>query len=352
MSNQQSIERKVSDDMPKKIRLLVVDDSMLFREVLIRGLEDDKVIEVVGYATDPYMARDKIIELRPDVMTLDVNMPKMSGIEFLKRLLPQYPMPVVVVSSVNDSVFEALDAGAVEFVGKPDRKDPDAMDNLMEELKHKIKIASTIQVVPKRPRKVKEELHCTNLNSTNKIIAIGASTGGTDAIFDVLSKFPKDVPGVVIVQHMPPVFTDMYAQRLNLSCPPLVKEAKDGDEILKGTVLIAPGDYQMEVVKKGSRFFVKCYKGEKVSGHCPSVDVLFNSVAQLKGSDVIAVLLTGMGKDGANGMKLIRDARGITIGQDEASSVVYGMPRAAYEIGAVKYQLPLSDISKKIISLL
>lgn len=338
--------------MPKKIRLLVVDDSMFFREVLIKGLEKDKNIEVVGYATDPYMARDKIIELRPDVMTLDVNMPKMSGIEFLKRLLPQYPMPVVVVSGVNDSVFEALEAGAVEFVGKPDRKNPKAMDNLVEDLKHKIKIASTVKVGKKRPKKVKEEIHSTSLSASNKIIAIGASTGGTDAIFDVISKFPDDVPGVVIVQHMPPVFTDMYAQRLNLSCPPNVSEAKDGDEIIKGKVLIAPGDYQMEVVKKGSRYFVKCYKGEKVSGHCPSVDVLFNSVAHLKGSEVIAVLLTGMGKDGANGMKLISDASGVTIGQDEASSVVYGMPRAAYELGAVRYQLPLCDISKKIISLL
>ncbi len=346
--------------MPKKIKLLIVDDSMLFREMLKKGMEDDEEIEVVGYATDPYMARDKIIELRPDVMTLDVNMPKMSGIEFLKRLLPQYPMPVVVVSGVDDSVFEALEAGAVEFVGKPSRKNRDAMEEMIEELKHKIKISATVKVEKRKEErkpakkaigKIKETKFKEKKNSANKIIAIGASTGGTEAIFNVISKFPEDIPGVVIVQHMPPVFTNMYAQRLNLSCPVTVAEAKDGDEITKGKVLIAPGDHQMEVVKKGSRFFVKCYKGEKVTGHCPSVDVLFHSVANLGGPDIIAVLLTGMGRDGAIGMKRISDADGVTIGQDEQTCVVYGMPRAAYELGAVRYQLPLTDISRKIVSL-
>lgn len=338
--------------MANKIRVLVVDDSMLFREVLMKGLKEDPSIEVVGYATDPYMARDKIIELRPDVMTLDVNMPKMSGIEFLRRLLPQYPMPVVVVSGVSDSVFDALDAGAVDFVGKPDKKSTDAIQGLIDELTEKVKMASEVKVGRKKVRINKEKPKQKLEKKSDKIIAIGASTGGTDAIFDVLSKFPEDIPGVVIVQHMPPVFTYMYAQRLNGSCPPIVAEAKDGDEITRGKVLIAPGDYQMEVVKRGGRYFVKCYKGDKVSGHCPSVDVLFNSVAGLNGSDVIAVLLTGMGRDGASGMKLIHEAAGVTIGQDEKSSVVYGMPRAAYELGAVKYQLPLQDIPKKIISLL
>lgn len=338
--------------MANKIRVLVVDDSMLFREVLMKGLKEDPSIDVVGYATDPYMARDKIIELRPDVMTLDVNMPKMSGIEFLRRLLPQYPMPVVVVSGVSDSVFDALDAGAVDFVGKPDKKSSDAIQGLIDELTDKVKMASEVKVGCKKARIKKENPKQKLEKKSDKIIAIGASTGGTDAIFDVLSKFPEDIPGVVIVQHMPPVFTYMYAQRLNNSCPPIVAEAKDGDEITRGKVLIAPGDYQMEVVKRGGRYFVKCYKGDKVSGHCPSVDVLFNSVAGLNGSDIIAVLLTGMGRDGANGMKLIHEASGVTIGQDEKSSVVYGMPRAAYELGAVKYQLPLQEIPKKIISLL
>lgn len=325
---------------------------MLFREVLIKGMETDEQIEVVGYASDPYMARDKIIELRPDVMTLDVNMPKMNGIEFLKRLLPQYPLPTVVVSGVNDSVFQALEAGAVEFVGKPDRKDPDAMQQMIDELKHKVKIASTVNVERKKIKHNKQEVHGVSHKVENSIIAIGASTGGTEAIFEVISKFPKDIPGVVIVQHMPPVFTNMYAQRLNLNCPATVKEAEDGDEILSGRVLIAPGDHQMEVHKKGGRYFVKCYKGEKVSGHCPSVDVLFTSVSKLNSTGVIAVLLTGMGRDGADGLKKISDANGITIGQDEQTSIVYGMPRAAYELGAVKYQLPLGEISRKIISLL
>lgn len=338
--------------MTKRIRVLVVDDSMLFREVLIKGLKEDEKIEVVGYATDPYMARDKIVELRPDVMTLDINMPKMNGIDFLKRLLPQYPMPVVVVSGVNDSVFEALEAGAVEFVGKPDKKDSDGMKSLIDELRKKVRIASSVRVGRKPIRKKVQPVHNVNHKVANKIIAIGASTGGTDAIFDVISKFPEDIPGVVIVQHMPPVFTNMYAQRLNSCCPPIVAEAKDGDEVIQGKVLIAPGDHQMEVVKRGPRYFVKCYKGQKVSGHCPSVDVLFNSVANLRSSDVIAVLLTGMGRDGANGMKMIRESAGVTIGQDEKSCVVYGMPRAAYELGAVRYQLPLGEISNKIISLL
>lgn len=338
--------------MSDKIRVLIVDDSMLFREVLKKGLQEDNRIEVIGYATDPYMARDKIIELRPDVMTLDVNMPKMSGIEFLRRLLPQYPMPVVVVSGVNNSVFEALEAGAVEFVGKPDRKDSVAMQEMISELKHKVIIASTVNVKTKKIRHKNREIQNVHQKKSNRIIAIGASTGGTEAIFEVISKFPKDIPGVVIVQHMPPVFTNMYAKRLNLSCPPSVKEAEDGDEIKAGQVLIAPGDRQMEVVKKGGRYFVKCYSGEKVSGHCPSVDVLFSSVAKLSESEIIGVLLTGMGKDGASGLKQIYDSKGITIGQDEETSIVYGMPRAAYEMGAVKYQLPLVEIPRKIMTLL
>ena len=339
-------------ELSKKIRVLVVDDSIFFRELLIKGLDEDKLIEVVGYASDPYMARDKIIELRPDVMTLDINMPKMSGIEFLRKLMPQYPMPVVVVSGVNDVVFEALEAGAVEFVEKPSKKNSDSMDILLKELKKKIKIASHAKIG--RRRKLKMDLKSNNSEKSrkNQIIAIGASTGGTEAIYEIIKYLPTDTTGIVIVQHMPPVFTRMYADRLNMSCLMEVKEAEDGDEVSLGKVLIAPGDRHMEVFSSGGKNFVRCYEGEKVSGHCPSVDVLFSSVAKLRASKAIGVILTGMGKDGARGLKEIYDMYGLTIGQDEGSSIVYGMPKIAYEIGGVRYQLPLKDIAGKIIQLM
>lgn len=339
-------------ELSKKIRVLVVDDSIFFRELLIKGLNEDKFIEVVGYASDPYMARDKIIELRPDVMTLDINMPKMSGIEFLRKLMPQYPMPVVVVSGVNDVVFEALEAGAVEFVEKPSKKNPDSMEILLKELKKKIKIASHAKISRYRKPKLNLNRMESKTSKKNEIIAIGASTGGTEAIYEIIKYLPTDTAGIVIVQHMPPVFTRMYADRLNLSCMMEVKEASDGDEVSVGKVLIAPGDKQMEVYSSGGKNFVRCYEGEKVSGHCPSVDVLFSSVAKLKLRKVVGVILTGMGKDGAKGLKEIYENYGVTIGQDEASCIVYGMPKIAYEMGAVKFQLPLREIAGKIIQLM
>lgn len=334
----------------KKIRLLIVDDSMLFTEVLVKGLSEEAGIEIVGTARDAYEARDKIIELRPDVMTLDIQMPRMNGIEFLKRLMPQYPMPVIVVSAVDDIVFDALNAGAVDFVSKPLRPEEGSIKAMVNELSVKVKIASISKVGHWKHRFNSEKRDSKiERNKDAKVIAIGASTGGTEAIYNVIQKFPRDIPGTVIVQHMPPVFTQMYADRMNNQCVVEVCEAKDGDLIVPGRVLIAPGDAHMKVVRKNGHYRVQCFKGEKVSGHMPSVDVLFESVAEVIGEKAIGVILTGMGSDGARGLKKMRECKALTIGQDETSCIVYGMPKAAYELGAVEYQLKLNEIAPHLL---
>ncbi len=336
----------------RKIRVLVVDDSIVFRETLVRQIERDSMIEVVATAADPYMARDKILEFEPDVMTLDVEMPRMSGIEFLKKLIPQYPIPVVVVSAVSGSVFDALNAGAVDFVVKPDSLGTQGVEAFISELIVKIKIASTAKVAVVKKDISRESANTrVGLARQNNLIAIGASTGGTEAIAAVIRDFPATMPGTVIVQHMPPIFTAMYAARLNSLCAVEVREAKNGDMILPGLVLIAPGDYHMRIKPIHNHYMVECIKGEKVNGHCPAVDVLFHSVAEHAGSKAIGVVLTGMGNDGASGLLAIRRAQGRTLGQDEGSSVVYGMPKAAFTIGAVQAQVPLNLMSRKICAL-
>lgn len=335
----------------RKIKVLIVDDSLLFREALARAIGADPVIEVVGTAADPYQARDLILEKEPDVMTLDVELPRMNGIDFLRKLMPQYPMPVIMVSAVSESVFDALDAGAVDFVTKPDIRSGQSMDVLMNELIIKIKIASTAKIGQWKSR-VNSEISGKLKVDNSNVIAIGASTGGTEAIAGLLKALPKDMPGIVIVQHMPPVFTRMYAERLNNSCLLEVREAQNGDAVIPGRVLIAPGDFQMQLKKKASGYIVECYKGEKVSGHCPSVDVLFNSVAAQAGRNALGVILTGMGSDGAQGLLKMRKAGARTIGQDLKTSVVYGMPKVAWEIGAVEKQVPLSQIPQMIYSLI
>lgn len=339
--------------LKQRIKVLIVDDSLVFRESLSREISKDPDIEVVGTATDPYMARDLIIKLKPDVLTLDVEMPKMNGIDFLKKLMPQYPLPVIVVSSVSKNVLDALDAGAVEFVTKPNVTRPGGMASFVNELIIKIKIASTAKVgnrksdyTPSRP------VANQGIDTMSKIIAIGASTGGTDAIHTVISGLPRDMPPIVIVQHMPPVFTKLYAERLNNTCELEVKEAEDGDALRPGRVLIAPGNFQMRLAKRGTGYIVKCTQEEKVSGHCPSVDVLFDSVAAVAGKQSVGVILTGMGRDGANGLLKMKKTGAYTIGQDEKSSVVYGMPMVAYNIGAVDKQLPLDRIADEIIRFL
>nr|WP_320026584.1 chemotaxis response regulator protein-glutamate methylesterase [uncultured Acetobacterium sp.] len=339
--------------LKQRIKVLIVDDSLVFRESLSREISKDPDIEVVGTATDPYMARDLIIKLKPDVLTLDVEMPKMNGIEFLKKLMPQYPLPVIVVSSVSKNVLDALDAGAVEFVTKPNVTRPGGMASFVNELIIKIKIASTAKVGNlKRDYTPSKPIANQGIDTMSTVIAIGASTGGTDAIHAVISALPRDMPPIIIVQHMPPVFTKLYAERLNNTCELEVKEAEDGDVLKPGRVLIAPGNYQMRLAKRGTDYIVKCTQEEKVSGHCPSVDVLFDSVADVAGKKSIGVILTGMGRDGANGLLKMKKTGAYTIGQDEKTSIVYGMPMVAFNIGGVEKQLPLDRIADEIIRFL
>lgn len=337
----------------RQIKVLIVEDSVVFRNLLVQGLNEDPNIDVVGVAGDPFEAKDLIPQCKPDVMTLDIEMPKMNGIEFLRKLMPQYPMPVIMLSGMDDKVFDAMEAGAVDFAHKPVNMSRTTVNEFIrQELIAKIKIAASVDVRKLHRAEVSRPIRRDRLSNRNCIIAIGASTGGTEAIYDIIKHFHKDIPGVVIVQHMPAGFTEMYAARMNNQCVVEVKEAKDGDAVKRGQVLIAPGGYQMRLVKSGSEYCVECKKEQKVSGHCPSVDVLFDSVAKTAGADSIGIILTGMGGDGSRGMKSMKNSGAVTIGQDEATSVVYGMPRVAYDIGAVRYQLPLCDIAHKIYSLL
>jgi two-component system, chemotaxis family, protein-glutamate methylesterase/glutaminase len=337
----------------RKIRVLIVDDSLLFRETLAKEIAKDFGIEVIGTAEDPFAARDKILELKPDVVTLDVEMPKMDGIAFLKKLMPQYPLPVIVVSSVGKSVFEALDAGAVDFVTKPDVSKSGGMNSFINELIVKIKIASTAKVGSfKKDYEAVKIVSNHGVDISKTILAIGASTGGTEAIYSVITALPRDMPGILIVQHMPPVFTKLYADRLNNSCKLEVKEAQDGDVIKPGRVLVAAGDFHMRLAKGPSGYYVKCAQGDRVNGHCPSVDVLFDSVAEVAKDKAIGVILTGMGADGAKGLLNMRKQGAYTIGQDEKTSTVYGMPMVAYNIGGVEKQLPLDKIAQEICSCL
>ncbi len=338
--------------MLNKIRVLIVDDSILFREVLLRGLSSDPDIEVVATANDPYDARDKIISTKPDVMTCDVEMPKMNGIEFISRLMPQYPLPIIVVSSTSGTVFDAMNAGAVDFVGKPDLSSVNSVENFINELIVKIKIASNAKVHNNDAETTVKKIISNEIAGKGKIIAIGASTGGTEAIYAVLKNLPADSPGIVIVQHIPPNFSRMFAERLNTQTNLTVKEARTGDFVERGHVLIAPGDQHMIIRHVGDRYKVECFAGEKVNGHCPSVDVLFESVAKEAGKNAVGVILTGMGYDGAKGLMSMRRKGARTLGQDEKSCVVYGMPKVAFNIGAVEKQSSLDNMAYSIYKML
>lgn len=339
----------------RQIRVLVVEDSMVFRELLVQALNKDPAITVVATAKDPFEARDAIITYKPDVMTLDIELPKMSGLEFLKKLMPQYPLPVVVISSLSDKVFDAMNAGAVDFVAKPQMADKQQLSVFLNnELPIKIKIASTARI-----GNIKNALGTADLKKTVakkdgvSVVAIGASTGGTEALTTVIKEFGPDIPGTVVVQHMPAGFTEMFANRLNDVSRVVVKEAKNGDKIVQGQVLVAPGgDAQMRVKRVGDEMQVEIKKGPKVNGHCPSVDVLFDSVATVAEDSAIGIILTGMGGDGAKGLLSMRKAGAVTIGQDESTCVVYGMPKVAYEMGAVQYQDKLTDIARRTYSIL
>lgn len=345
----------------KRIRVLIVDDSALVRDILSKGLSADPGIEVVGTAPDVYVARNLIVELRPDVLTLDIEMPRMDGIEFLKRLMPQYPIPVVVVSSLTqrgkEITMQALEAGAVDFVPKPATDVARGLNDMMLELRTKIKISSNANVAHWKNKRFenidrhKSASSTALAESTDKVIAIGASTGGTEAIKKVITDLPPSTPGIVIVQHMPAGFTKTFAERLNETAMMQVKEAENGDRIVTGRILLAPGDFHMKVLRRGGHYVVELNQQEKVSGHRPSVDVLFGSVATSVGSNAYGVILTGMGADGAVGLKAMRDAGARTIGQDEYSCVVYGMPKVAWEMGGVEKQLRLDRITSEIVSL-
>lgn len=324
----------------------MVDDSIVFREILSKGISSDHRIEVVATAGDPLDAGDKITRFKPDVMTCDVEMPKMNGIKFIRKLMPLYPLPVIVVSSVNGVVFDALDAGAVDFVAKPDVQSVKSVESFICEIKEKIKIASVAKVTNKIGQGIPNIIPGILKTDKNRIIAIGASTGGTEAIYSVIRQLPERTPGIVIVQHIPPVFSRMFSERLNASTNLEVKEAATGDVVERGRVLIAPGDQHIKIVKTGDRYKIQCFRGEKVNGHCPSVDVLFESVAKVAGADAIGVILTGMGYDGAKGLLSMKMKGARTIGQDEKSCVVYGMPKVAFNIGAVEKQAPLDDIAQ------
>lgn len=336
----------------KKIRVLVVDDSIVFREAISKGISSDPAIEVVAKANDPFDARDKIIEFEPDVMTCDVEMPKMNGIEFIKRLIPQYPLPVIVVSTVSSAVFDAMDAGAVDFITKPDVRSDKSIKSFIDEMILKIKIASTAKVFGTKTGASPKKLIYNTNTCTDRIIAIGASTGGTEAIYSVLKNLPASIPGIVIVQHIPPVFSRMFAERLNTSTSLEAKEAATGDYVENGRVLVAPGDRHMKIKRIGDKFKVECFEGDKLNGHCPSVDVLFESAAKEAGKQAIGIILTGMGNDGAKGLLSMRMYGARTIGQDENSCVVYGMPKVAFNIGAVEKQASLEAIPRLIYSML
>lgn len=338
----------------RQIRVLVVEDSLVFRELLVQSLNSDPAVTVVATAADPFEARDAIIEYRPDVMTLDVELPRMSGIEFLRKLMPQYPLPVVVISSLSDKVFDALNAGAVDFVAKPSGASREQLEAFMKnELLVKVKVASIAKVGGWKRTPLAVPGQMPPVSGRDMVVAIGASTGGTEAIAAVLKEFNTDIPGVVIVQHMPAGFTQMYARRLNEQCRVRVKEAKTGDIVQPGQVLLAPGgDAHMQLVKVNGTYQVINRQGPKVNGHCPSVDVLFQSVAKVAGKKAVGILLTGMGGDGAKGLLEMRKAGAGTIGQDETTSIVYGMPKVAYDMGAVEYQEKLPDVAKRTYLLL
>lgn len=338
----------------RKIKVLIVDDSAVVRKIFQDELARDPRIEIVGTAPDPYIARDKIIELKPDVLTLDVEMPRMDGITFLKKLMHHNPMPVIIVSSLTpkggELALEAMDAGALDVMCKPGTSF--SVGDMSIELIDKIKAVADVKVKKADPGDAAAKAPVKRLSmtrTTNKVVAIGASTGGTEALTTVLTALPANSPGIVIVQHMPEHFSRSFAQRLNSLCAIEVKEADDGDSVVPGRALIARGNYHMLLARSGARYYVQVKSGPLVSRHRPSVNVLFKSVAKFVGGNAVGVMLTGMGRDGAEGMKAMRDAGAFNIAQDEASSIVFGMPKEAIAIGATHRTAHLNKIAGLIL---
>lgn len=387
----------------ERIKLLVVDDSILFREVLSRYILQDEVIDIVGKAGDAYSARDLIIQYEPDVMTLDLEMPRMDGVDFLQKLLPQYYIPTIAVSSSEARKNDCKNAGAVEFLAKPAARTNNDMANFAAELCKAIRRAyksnhpnskinaNSVPIATRQPtaataspftriarniadvavqaeKTVMQKAQRSSpmsyeaenpappsgkhpkVKRSEAIIALGASTGGTEALEQVIRLFPVDTPPVIIVQHMPAGFTKLYAERLNRSCKMEVKEAQDGDRLRHGLIVVGAGEHHLRLCKDARGWYISSKPGEKVSGHCPSVDVMFNSVAEVAGSLAIGAILTGMGRDGADGLLRMRQAGAFTVGQDKETCVVYGMPMEAFNCGAVEVQAPLYKIADIILN--
>lgn len=353
-----------------KTKVLVVDDSALIRKLMTDILASDPELEVVGTAMDAHAARDKIKRLHPDVITLDIEMPKMDGITFLRNLMRLNPLPVIMVSTLTEKgaevTLDALGAGAVDFVSKPKIDVSNTLENYSEEIIAKVKAASRVRVrryeanrTPVQARAGQAESNgqrpgrngagaSKHFSTTDKIIAIGASTGGTEAIREVLEQLPLSTPGVVITQHIPEYFSKAFADRVNSTCAITVSEAKDGDIVLPGHAYIAPGNKHLLIRKDGARWRCQLSDAEPVNRHRPSVDVLFDSVAACAGQNALGVILTGMGKDGARGLKAMHDAGAATIAQDEATSVVWGMPGSAVELGGADQIMALDKIGKTL----
>ncbi len=361
--------------MSNKIKVLIIDDSALIRKLLKEILSSDPMIDVVGTAEDPIFARDKIKALNPDVLTLDIEMPRMDGVTFLRNLMRLRPTPVVMISTLTeagaDVTFEALELGAVDFIPKPKIDVKEQLETYSKEIIEKVKMAATAKVQPyvENKRVVKPSMGSVSekfsadvilkkqvnaprhLKTTEKIIALGASTGGTEAIKEVLIRMPADAPGMVISQHIPEAFSGPFAKRMNGCCAMHVHHARDGQQILPGNVYIAPGSHHLLVEKSGARYICRLNDGPLVNRHKPSVDVMFRSVVQSAGSNAVGIMLTGMGADGAEGMKEMHDVGSPTIAQDENSSVVWGMPGAAVKLGGVDHILALNKITEKMLQL-
>jgi len=335
------------------IKVLIVDDSAIVRNIFTNELSRDSEIEVVGAAPDPYVARDKIVLLKPDVITLDVEMPRMDGITFLRKLMKHFPLPVIVVSSLTpkggELALEALEAGAVEVMCKPGKSY--TVGDMSAELIEKIKAASRVDVKRALSNPLVAQERLSLARTTNKVVAIGASTGGTKALEVVLAALPANVPGTLIVQHMPEHFTHSFAVRLNGLCAMEVKEAEEGDRVVPGKVLIAPGNKHMLLRRSGAMYYVQIKNGPMVHHQRPSVEVLFNSVAQYAGRNAVGAILTGMGADGAAGLLKMKEHGASTIAQDERSCVVFGMPKEAIKLGAAEHVLPLEQVAQKILEL-
>lgn len=351
-----------------KIRVLVIDDSMLIRKILTEIFNSSPDIEVVGSAANPYIARDMIKQLNPDVLTLDIEMPQMDGITFLKNLMRLRPTPVVMISTLTEKgaevTLEALALGAVDFLTKPKLDVVSTLDSYADEIISKIKMAAQAKIGSYsnktfNAREIDNTLVSSQLRSgpakqavvNNKIIAIGASTGGTEAIKSIVKGLPAHTPAVVITQHLPAAFSESFVRHIDLVTPMKACIPKHGHTVEPGHIYLAPGDRHMKVVKEGSRFIIQLHDGEPVNRHRPAVDVMFHSLAQHVGANAIAVLLTGMGADGARGMKEMHDAGAKTVIQDEKTSIVWGMPGAAFKLGCTDYVLPLEEISGKILTL-